>query len=117
MASMIEIAISHVSADGKQYYQELSVPVGTTVMQAIGMSDCCTQDTLAWFGAWCDEHQTDEPNHKAWYVGIYSQKVRLDTVLTDGDRVEIYRALTIDPMAKRKSKSKVTLKKLGYKPL
>ena len=114
---MMKIAIAHIDADGKQYYQELSVAVGTTLYQAVMMSDCITVESMAWLNDWCQAHHHDEPNHKAWYVGIYSQKVRLDTVLTEGDRVEIYRPLTIDPMAKRKSKSKITLKKLGYKPL
>ncbi|UZA62756.1 RnfH family protein [Moraxella bovis] len=46
-----------------------------------------------------------------------AKKKRLDTVLSNGDRVEIYRPLSYDPMARRKCKSKVRLKKLGYRPL
>lgn len=69
------------------------------------------------FTQWCQDNLETEPNHKAWYVGIYSQKKRLDTLLCDGDRIEIYRPLSYDPMVRRKSKSKVRLKKLGYRPL
>lgn len=35
-------------------------------------------------------------------VGIFSQKCSLDTPLKAGDRVEIYRPLTIDPKAARR---------------
>lgn len=34
-------------------------------------------------------------------VGIFSKIVALDTILQDGDRVEIYRPLLIDPKQKR----------------
>lgn len=35
-------------------------------------------------------------------VGIYGERVKYDTVLSDGDRVEIYRPLLIDPMEARR---------------
>lgn len=35
-------------------------------------------------------------------VGIFSKKCALDTVLKEGDRVEIYRPLTIDPKVARR---------------
>lgn len=35
-------------------------------------------------------------------VGIFSKKCRLDTQLKQGDRVEIYRPLIIDPKAARR---------------
>tara|TARA_B110000879_G_C11135384_1_gene497885 strand:- start:330 stop:605 length:276 start_codon:yes stop_codon:yes gene_type:complete len=35
-------------------------------------------------------------------VGIFSQKVPLSHVLKDGERIEIYRDLTITPMEKRR---------------
>jgi putative ubiquitin-RnfH superfamily antitoxin RatB of RatAB toxin-antitoxin module len=35
-------------------------------------------------------------------VGIFAKKVGLDTVLKDGDRVEIYRPLVCDPKEKRR---------------
>ena len=117
---MIDIAIAYVDEQGQQHYQELSVPAGTTIINALrssGVLNLPNLPNLAKFTTWCNEHLSCDTNHKAWYVGIYSQKVRLDTVLNAGDRIEIYRPLTIDPMAKRKSKSKVKLKKLGYRPL
>ena len=35
-------------------------------------------------------------------VGIFSQMVKLDSNLQDGDRIEIYRPLTIDPKEARR---------------
>ena len=35
-------------------------------------------------------------------VGIFSQMVKLDSNLQDGDRIEIYRLLTIDPKEARR---------------
>lgn len=35
-------------------------------------------------------------------VGIFSKKCELSTVLKEGDRVEIYRPLTIDPKTARR---------------
>lgn len=35
-------------------------------------------------------------------VGIYGERVKYETLLHDGDRVEIYRPLLIDPMDARR---------------
>lgn len=35
-------------------------------------------------------------------VGIFGKRVSLDTPLAEGDRVEIYRALTVDPKEARR---------------
>ncbi len=39
-------------------------------------------------------------------VGIYGEKVHYDTVLADGDRVEIYRPLEVDPMEARRLRAR-----------
>ena len=39
-------------------------------------------------------------------VGIYSKKVALDSALKEGDRIEIYRPLTITPMEARRLRAK-----------
>lgn len=38
-------------------------------------------------------------------VGIFSRKVSLDHVLHDGDRVEIYRPLQVDPKEARRQRA------------
>ena len=39
-------------------------------------------------------------------VGIYGEKVSYDTVLRQGDRVEIYRPLQLDPMEARRLRAR-----------
>ncbi|MBE9577988.1 MULTISPECIES: RnfH family protein [Moraxella] len=114
--AILRISLAYADKDN-QYYQELEVPTHTTIYQALQSSGWLDLPHLAEFALWCHANREHEPNHKAWYVGIYSQKKRLDTVLSDGDRIEIYRPLSYDPMSRRKTKSKVRLKKLGYRPL
>ncbi|PKH05232.1 RnfH family protein [Moritella sp. Urea-trap-13] len=38
-------------------------------------------------------------------IGIYSRLIKLDTVVEDGERVEIYRPLTADPKEMRKRRA------------
>ena len=38
-------------------------------------------------------------------IGIFSRKVNLDHVVEQGDRIEIYRPLTIDPMDARRRRA------------
>lgn len=39
-------------------------------------------------------------------IGIFAQRVTLDTPLRDGDRVEIYRPLKVDPKEARRRRAK-----------
>lgn len=43
-------------------------------------------------------------------VGVFSQKVSLDHVLREGDRVEIYRPLIADPKEMRKQRAQQGVK-------
>lgn len=103
--AQITVAVAYVGLEA-QYYHKLQVASGTNVYQALQLSGVLALPSLADVAVWCQKNQDNDPNHKAWYVGIYSQKCRLDSVLQEGDRVEIYRPLSSDPMAKRKVKSK-----------
>ena len=38
-------------------------------------------------------------------VGIFGKRVRRDTMLGDGDRIELYRRLIADPKARRRRRS------------
>ncbi len=51
----------------------------------------------------------DNPLH----LGIYGKSVSPDAVLRDGDRVEIYRPLKIDPKAARRAVAAGKLKRPG----
>lgn len=39
-------------------------------------------------------------------LGIYGRRVAADTRLADGDRVEIYRALVLDPKERRRERAR-----------
>ncbi len=69
----------------------LKIPAGTSVLQAIESSNILVQ---------FPEIQLDKNP-----VGIFSRKVSLSQVLRDGDRIEIYRPLLIDPKELRRLKS------------
>ena len=40
-------------------------------------------------------------------VGIWSRECAADTVLRDGDRIELYRALVADPKAQRRARARL----------
>ena len=44
-------------------------------------------------------------------VGVYGKRVALDAPLADGDRVEIYRPLGLDPKERRRSRARKRGKK------
>ena len=60
------------------------------------------------------------PETKQLPIGIFSRLVSLDTLVEVGDRVEIYRQLTLSPMDKRRQRAGKRRKKcqthLGQKP-
>lgn len=103
---MMTVSIAYVS-DQTQHYLELQVPKGSRICDVISQSGYLTLPDLAWFVDWYHDNLHSKPNHKAWYVGIYSVKQPLNAVVRDGERIEIYRPLSSDPMARRKSKSKI----------
>jgi putative ubiquitin-RnfH superfamily antitoxin RatB of RatAB toxin-antitoxin module len=43
---------------------------------------------------------------EALELGVFSRKVAHDYRVEQGDRVEVYRALTVDPMARRRARAK-----------
>lgn len=71
-----------------QLYQTLKISAGTTIKQAV--------EHLGW--------QTRYPDIFSLEVGIFSKKVGWDTPLKQGDRIEIYRPLTLDPITRRSLK-------------
>lgn len=103
------VSVVYVGADGAVFAQALEVGQGCTILQAIESSKIFETlgDELSKFHTWL--HSTDPstpPNHKAWFVGVFSVKKSLNYEVQDGDRIEIYRPLVADPMKQRKLKSK-----------
>lgn len=73
----------------KQFYLSVPFTQGMTVQDAIDQSGLANQTLL--------------PEELA--LGIFSQKVDLNTLLAAGDRVEIYRPLSINPKDIRRKRA------------
>jgi len=69
----------------------VSLPVGSTAMQAVEAAGWLTELPA----------EVSEPLR----LGIHSRRVEAGHVLRDGDRVEIYRPLALDPMAARRRRA------------
>lgn len=67
----------------KQTWLKLDVPEGSTLREAVERSGLL--------------ERFPEIDLSVNKVGIFGKLSRLDTPLTDGDRVEIYRPITVDP--------------------
>lgn len=78
----MQIAVAYAGED-RRLWLKLEVAEGDTVRDAIERSGILVQMP-----------GLDLETRK---VGIYGKVVALDTPLRDGDRVEIYRAITCDP--------------------
>lgn len=93
MPETSRIAVSVVYAEpGHVFDVELSLPRGSTVADAIGQSGLRAVYPLM---------ELDDDR-----VGIFSRKARFDTPLRDGDRVEVYRPLKIDPKEARRKRAR-----------
>ena len=88
----VEVAYATVA---EQVIIPLEVVVGTTVNEAILLSEILLRFP-----------EIDLAKTK---VGIFSQICKLDTVLKQHDRVEIYRPLLFDPMQARRQRAAKTL--------
>ncbi|MBK1693791.1 RnfH family protein [Chromatium weissei] len=72
----------------RQLWLDVDVPEGSTIQNAIDCSGILTQ---------CPEIDLEQQK-----VGVFGKVSPLNTVLADGDRIEIYRALIADPKAIKK---------------
>lgn len=86
----LHVSVAYVG-DDDQILRPLDVRVGVRVREAIEQSG-----VLARFP------EIDLAINK---VGIFGKQVKLDQVLEDGDRVEIYRPLIADPKDARKRRA------------
>jgi uncharacterized protein len=88
---MLAIEVAYVGPQG-QWLVDVRLPDGACVADAVAASGLAQQvpDLLV-----DDDH-----------VGIHAQRVKLATVLADGDRVEIYRPLQADPKEARRRRAR-----------
>lgn len=85
----IELVWSPAKGDVRQ--SEFLVPAGATIEQALRA---------------CPEFAEQLPQLAQLRVGIWGRVQGLDTVLRARDRIEVYRALTVDPKEARRQRYK-----------
>lgn len=83
------VAVEVVCATAeRQLLRRLNLPAGSTVIQAVEQSGIL--------------QAMPEVDFDPSRLGIFSRRVEPDELLQDGDRVEIYRPLTLDPKDARR---------------
>jgi putative ubiquitin-RnfH superfamily antitoxin RatB of RatAB toxin-antitoxin module len=90
-ASLLEIEVAY-ALPWRQFLRRLQLPLGSTAKEAIRRSGVLSQ--------W------PEIDLESAKIGIFSRPATLDTVLQTGDRVEIYRPLTLAPVDARRLRAK-----------
>jgi len=88
---MVYVDLVFVTQEKKTIQHHLALESGSTVRDALNESNIFLS----------------HPETQNMAVGIYAKQVSLDTVLKDGDRVELYRPLTRDPKEKRRQQAKM----------
>lgn len=83
----MNVGICYAESD-RQLWLRLDVPEGSSVEQAIQQSGIL--------------ERFPEIDLRSQKVGIFGKLTKLDGVLNEGDRVEIYRPITADPKTVRR---------------
>ncbi|MCB4361925.1 RnfH family protein [Quatrionicoccus australiensis] len=90
MAEMINVEVCYALAD-KQALVGVKLPQGATLLQALEAS-----------GLLVKHPEIDLKKNK---FGVFAKLSKLDSILRDRDRVEIYRPLIADPKEVRKQRA------------
>lgn len=90
MADERQVSVAYVGANA-QFLRSLAVSAGSPVREAIERSG-----VLAQFP------EIDLDVNK---IGVFGRQVKLDRILEEGDRVEIYRPLIADPKVARQRRA------------
>lgn len=91
MAEQLRVEVACVGPDGP-WLRALKLPPGATVADAIERSGLAA----VWPGL----------DLQRQAVGVWGRVRSLDTVLRDGDRVEVYRPLPSDPKERRRARDR-----------
>ena len=91
MSEMISVEVAYALPE-KQRIERLSVPRGTSVLQAVEQAN---------LGRFFDEL----PETSSMKLGIFGKGIPATHELQDGERIEIYRDLLIDPKAVRRARA------------
>ncbi len=88
----IQIEVVYAASD-RQYLVTVEVPAGTTIA---GVIELCRSQSLL-----------PEAAFRYPEYGIFGRKASADRVLEEGDRVEIYRPLEVDPKEARRRRAEI----------
>lgn len=88
--SKIDVQVCYATPESQVLIEE-TLPVGSTIRDAVIQSGLL--------------EQFSEIDLKKNDVGVFSERRSLDDELRDGDRVEIYRTLIIDPKDVRRKRA------------
>lgn len=91
MTGRIRVVVAYAPAPRHVTLQALSLPAGSTVHDALDAAGLL------------DTFQTDCGGDAAG-VGVWGRKAALDGVLREGDRVELWRPLRVDPKRARRER-------------
>ena len=91
MADRITVEVVCATAE-RQLLRQVNLPAGSQVITAIEQSGILQEMPDVAF----------DPSR----IGIFSRRVAPDEMLHDGDRVEIYRPLTLDPKDARRRRAR-----------
>lgn len=86
----VEIEVVYGTPE-KQCIKKLAMRQGSTVADAVSQA----------------AFEEEFPGMLVEQVGIWNRRAKLDDVLSDGDRVEIYRPLIADPKLLRRKKAEM----------
>jgi len=93
--NVILVEVVYALPDEQEILQ-VSLPEDSTVLDALRESGLIDRK-------FADENLNVVPGVTP--VGIYGDKVAYDDLLEDGDRIEVYRPLVIDPMEARRARA------------
>ena len=91
MSEMINVEVAYALPD-KQRIEKLSVAAGTTALEAVKQAN---------MGRFFD----DLPDLTTVKLGVFGKAVPATHELSEGERVEIYRELLVDPKAVRRARA------------
>lgn len=86
---MVNVELIYINDESTTYHKHLNVVKGASVAEVIASATLYEQF----------------PETRAYSVGIYSKLVTLETIVKEGDRVEVYRPLLAHPMERRRLRS------------
>lgn len=89
MADEIRVEVAYATPE-RQFLREVRLPQPATVADALRVSNVDAECAI---------------DSRTMAVGIWSKTATLTTALRDGDRVEIYRPLKVDPKENRRKRA------------